>query len=262
MKVLAIISSGRKKGHTVKMVSLLQARLEELAKENNDQLEVEKLFLADFKIKHCKGCRSCMDYGEESCPLRDDIPEIKIRMKAADAVVFASPVYVGDVNSAMKALIDRLAYICHRQIFYEKCAIIMVTTNATSLKRTIRTIGAATYSWGFKTIATKGFKTSTSNDSMEILKERYLKDISKLARKFYEGVRKKSYLNPSVISLASFKMQQKYRTNPELSNSIDYNYWNSRGWTDKKKIYYINIKVGFLKRIFSRILYCLLSIIF
>lgn len=262
MKILAIISSGRKKGHTAKMVSLLQAKLEELAIEFKDLIQFENLFLIDYKINHCIGCRTCMDISEDECPLRDDIPKIKARMKDADAVVFASPVYVGDVNSAMKALIDRLAYICHRQEFYEKCVIILATTNATSLKRTIRTIGAATYSWGFKTIGTKGFKTVTSNDSIETLKERYLSDISKLALKLYEGVRKKLYLNPSVISLASFKVQQKYRANPELSSSIDYNYWNLRGWTDKKENYYIQIKVSFLKKIISRLLFSLLYIIF
>ncbi|MFX1281837.1 MAG: flavodoxin family protein, partial [Promethearchaeota archaeon] len=257
MKILAIVSSGRKTGHTANIVSLLQLDLEQLAKEKKDSLQFELLFLVDYSINHCRGCRACMDHGEENCPLHDDLPKIKSKIDKADAVIFASPVYVGDLNSAMKALIDRLAYVCHRQEFYEKCAIILATTNKTSLKRTIHTMCAATYSWGFKTIARKGFKTYTSYDSIEILKQRYQKDISRLAKKIYMEVSEKSYLNPSSLSLASFKIQQKYRSNPELSSPIDYNYWHSKGWTNRTRIYYSENQISIFKKLSSKVLYIL-----
>lgn len=255
MKILSIISSGRKNGHTSKIVSLLEEDVNRIVECNHDYISFETIFLADYKIEHCKGCRACMDYGEEKCPFQDDITKIKRKIKEADVVVFASPVYVGDVNSMMKALIDRLAYTCHRQEFYDKCAMIIATTNRTSLKRTIRTIGAATYSWGFKIIGTKGFKTSSSNDPLEILKQNYSKEISQLARKLYSAVKKKTYLNPSIIGLTSFKIQQKYRSNPELSNRIDYEYWKRHGWTDTKARYYIRIRISLWKKMLSRILY-------
>ncbi|MFW9876787.1 MAG: hypothetical protein ACFFG0_27145, partial [Candidatus Thorarchaeota archaeon] len=129
----------------------------------------------------------------------------------------------------MKYLIDRLAYICHRQEFFNKCALILATTNMTNLRRTIHTMGAATYSWGFNTIGTKGFKNLSSNDSKETLKQKHQKDIRKLARKLCIGIKENSYLNPSFISLAAFKIQQKYRGNPELSSPTDYNYWKKHG---------------------------------
>ncbi|MFX0058353.1 MAG: flavodoxin family protein [Candidatus Hodarchaeota archaeon] len=262
IKILSIISSGRKIGHTSKVVSLLEEELRQISAKNNEYLHFETLFLSDYNIQHCSGCRTCMDYGEDKCPLKDDIPIIKTKIKESDAVVFASPVYVGDASSSMKALIDRLAYICHRQEFYEKCAIIIATTNLTSLRRTIHTIGAATYSWGFKIVQTKGFKTITSNDPLETLQQRYTKEISRLARKLYSAVKKKSYLNPSALGLASFKIQQKYRSNPELSSIIDYNYWNKHGWNDSKRNYYIEIKVNLMKKIISRILFSFFSIVF
>ncbi|MEJ2249472.1 MAG: flavodoxin family protein, partial [Candidatus Lokiarchaeota archaeon] len=165
IKILAIISSNRKNGHTSKVISLIKERMEQLTKNKDDNLEFEKIFLGDYEINHCKGCRVCMDSGEELCPWKDDIPLIKEKMKKADATIFASPVYVGDVSSSMKALIDRLAYICHRQEFYKKYAMIVATTHQTSLKRTIHTMGAATYSWGFKTVGSKGFTTTSSNES-------------------------------------------------------------------------------------------------
>ncbi|MFX1277340.1 MAG: flavodoxin family protein [Promethearchaeota archaeon] len=262
MKILAIISSHRKNGHTSKVISLLKEEMNNIALKNQEYIEFEKLFLGDHEINHCKGCRACMDRGEEYCPWKDDIPLIKSKIKDSDAVIFASPVFVGDVSSSMKALIDRLAYICHRQEFYDKCALILATTNATSLKRTIHTMGAAMYSWGFKTLGTKGFKTSSSNDSKEKLSKRYHKDISKLALKFYSGVKKRSYLKPSALSLATFKLQQKYRANPELSPPIDYYYWKEQGWTDQKRTYYIEHDARMATKFCSKILYGLFSIIF
>lgn len=262
MKILAIIGSYRKNGHTSKIVSLLREEVDILASLDREVIEFEMLFLGDYELNHCTGCRACMTRGEQFCPLKDDVSLLKSKIKESDAIIFASPVYVGDVSSSMKALIDRLAYTCHRQEFYDKCTLILATTNATSLKRTIRTIGAATYSWGFKTLGTKGFRTVSSNDSKESLRNRYSKDISMLAKKLYIGVRNKSYLRPSALSLASFKLQQKSRANPERSPPIDYNYWKEKGWADPKIAYYIDHQAGALTKLGSKLLYGLFSLVF
>ena len=262
MNILAIISSNRKRGHTSKIVSILKEQVEKITKKNQDIFKFETIFLGDFEINHCKGCRTCIDHGEELCPWKDDVPLIKSKIKEANAIIFASPVYVGDVSSSMKALLDRLAYMCHRQEFYKKCIMILATTNATSLKRTIHTISASTFSWGSRLVATKGFKTFSSNDSRDILNNRYHKKISKLARKLYSGIKNKIYLKPSMISLAVFKLQQKHRADPELSSTIDYKYWKKQGWTNPKNTYYIDHNTGLTKIFFSKILYGILSLIF
>lgn len=262
MKILAIISSYRKNGHTSKIVGLLKKEVESKASKDGRFIAFEKLFLGDYEINHCKGCRVCMERGEQYCPLKDDVPVIKEKMDDADAVIFASPVYVGDLSSSMKALMDRLAYICHRPEFYDKCAIILATTNATSLKRTIRTMGAATYSWGFKTLGTQGFKTTSSNDSIKTLKKRYKKVIRKLAKKLYSGVKKKSYLNPSVISLAAFKLQQKGHASETNACSVDYEYWNHKGWVNSDRQYYIEVDISSMKLLISKVLYGIFSLVF
>lgn len=260
IKILAIISSHRKKGHTSKIISILKEQLEELAEKHNKKYEFEIIFLGDYKINHCKGCRTCMDIGEELCPWNDDIPQIKSQIKEADCVIFASPVFVGDVSSSMKALIDRLAYVCHRQEFYEKCAVLIATTNATSLRRTIRTMGAATYSWGFKLIGKRGFRTKSSMDSKETLEERYSKYIKLLANKIFYRLEDRAYLKPSALSLTIFKIQKKYRSSPELSGKVDFIYWKNQGWTEPKTKYYIEHKSGILTKLSSRLMYKIISI--
>ncbi|TXT66991.1 MAG: hypothetical protein BAJALOKI1v1_220024 [Promethearchaeota archaeon] len=262
IKILNIIGSGRKKGHTAKICSLINQNLREMAKLENKSIEIEDLFLSDYTLKPCIGCRICMDRDENKCPLNDDLPQIKEKMHGVDGIIFASPVYVGDVSSLMKILIDRMAYMCHRQEFYKKCGFIIATTNATSLKRTIHTMGAALYSWGFKTIGTQGFKTETSNDPIEELETRYRKKLHKLSKKFYKGVKEKAYLKPSALSIATFKLQQKYRADPEYASSVDYNYWKEQGWTDSKQSYYIEHNSGPLRVFLSKLLYGIFQLIF
>ncbi|MCK4239787.1 MAG: flavodoxin family protein, partial [Candidatus Lokiarchaeota archaeon] len=93
MNVLAIVSSHRKNGNTSNVVSLLQEQMEQISMNNGDSIHFETLFLGDYTINHCRGCRVCFDHGEDKCPLKDDIPFIKLKIQEAEAVVFASPVY-------------------------------------------------------------------------------------------------------------------------------------------------------------------------
>jgi multimeric flavodoxin WrbA len=104
------------KGNTALILDMVKA---ELASDGSDVTEIN---LAHRDIQPCRGCRLCFDKGETSCPLADDLAEIREAMRAHDVTVFASPIYVEDVNGAMKGLIDRMAYACHRPEFYARGA--------------------------------------------------------------------------------------------------------------------------------------------
>jgi multimeric flavodoxin WrbA len=121
MKILAIVSSYRKKGNTAQVVRLIEERMRHLAARKYEALRFDTLYLGQYDVQMCRGCRVCFDKGEDKCPLRDDLLAIKTKMSTADGVIFASPVYVGDVNGAMKNLIDRLAHVCHRPEFAGNC---------------------------------------------------------------------------------------------------------------------------------------------
>ncbi len=260
MKFLIIISSGRKKGNTSKVASLLIKRIERLAAEE-EQIQIEKLFLTDYDLKHCIGCRNCMDRGEEKCPLDDDLHKIKRKIDEANAIVFGSPVYIDNVSSSMKALIDRLAYICHRQEFYEKTAFVYSTSGGSSNKHTNRAIAGALLSWGFNLIGMAGFKTSHFDSEFE-LEERYEKTLNGMAMKIFGSVKNRSYLTPSALSLAMFRLQQKHRANPEIAHPLDFRYWKEMGWAESGTDYYIEHRTNFLKTILSRLIYATISLIF
>ena len=120
MKLVLINSSGRTGGNTARVLTLFEESLAAGAKKNGVELELLRVNLAQLSLLPCLGCRACFDRGEENCPRKDGLLTLRDQMLDADGYVFASPVYVEDVNGAMKTLIDRLAFVCHRPAF---CAV-------------------------------------------------------------------------------------------------------------------------------------------
>jgi multimeric flavodoxin WrbA len=115
VKALAIVGSPRKGGNTEILTRHTLKAIEE------EGLETELISLADLDIKPCTACKVCEK--EESCPIDDDFWPIYIKMKEADAIILASPVYFGSATPLIKALMDRAGYIAHwsgRRVFERK----------------------------------------------------------------------------------------------------------------------------------------------
>ena len=67
--------------------------------------EVEIVSLADKKIGFCRGCLACQKI--QKCVINDDAVEIADKMKNADIIVFATPVYYYSVSGQLKTMLDR-----------------------------------------------------------------------------------------------------------------------------------------------------------
>jgi NAD(P)H-dependent FMN reductase len=187
-------------------------------------------------IRPCRGCRSCFNKGETACPLEDDLLSIKARMKAADGIVLAGPVYVNDVNGVMKNWIDRMAHVCHRPEFAGKAALLIATTGGTSVKHAVRTMAVALWTWGFRTVGTVGL-VAGANMPAEEMQRRHSAAILRGARRLFQDVARKGCMKPSFLSLMVFRIQQAgwAKTAPD---SIDFAYWNERGWLDTRRCSY------------------------
>lgn len=103
MKVIGIVGSPRKNGNTE---SLTLHTLKAITEEG---LDTELIRLADREIKPCNACMACQK--EECCSIRDDLFPIYIKMKEADGIILASPVYYGSATALIKALMERTGYI-------------------------------------------------------------------------------------------------------------------------------------------------------
>ncbi|OIN98485.1 hypothetical protein COY52_00220 [Candidatus Desantisbacteria bacterium CG_4_10_14_0_8_um_filter_48_22] len=109
MKVLAILGSRNPDGQTAKAVKALLAGVEEAG------AQMEQVFLPQIKIEHCEqegkdGWGLCTKEGK--CVLKDDFASVAEKIRNADAVVFATPVYFSDLSESLRAFLDRLRRIC------------------------------------------------------------------------------------------------------------------------------------------------------
>ena len=68
--------------------------------------EVEHISLKGKNLKFCTGCLSCQETQE--CILKDDAVWIAEKVKSADSLVFATPIYYYEMSGQMKTLLDRL----------------------------------------------------------------------------------------------------------------------------------------------------------
>ncbi len=114
MKAVGIVGSPRKNGNTE---ILTQHTLKAIAEEG---LDTELIRLAGLDIRPCNACMACRDE-EEKCSIDDDLWPVYTRMKEADAIILASPVYYGSATALLKALMERSGYIGgHRRVFAGK----------------------------------------------------------------------------------------------------------------------------------------------
>ena len=69
-------------------------------------LDTEYISLKGKDIKHCIGCLSCQKTGK--CVLKDDVADIMAKVKEAEVIVYATPIYYYEMCGQMKTLLDRL----------------------------------------------------------------------------------------------------------------------------------------------------------
>jgi multimeric flavodoxin WrbA len=202
----------------------------------------------------CLGCRACFDKGEEFCPLKDDLLPIREKLIEAEGLILASPVYVEDVNGIMKNWIDRMAFICHRPALAGKAAVTIITSGGGSTNHALRTMMSALMTWGFYVDGQYKFRTGGSMKTKEI-SDMYNKKIKKISKGFFAAVKNQKALNPTLYSLIVFKVQQEsWQKEENYKNTIDYIYWNGKGWLEPGCIYYTNIKTSWLKVKIARLL--------
>ena len=111
MNILVISGSRNLEGQTAQAAGTL------LEGASAVGIEGEMIFLPQLIIERC---RQCDDDGwgvcskEGRCIIDDDFASIFQKIKEADAVVVATPVYFGDLSESLRAFTDRLRRICFK----------------------------------------------------------------------------------------------------------------------------------------------------
>jgi multimeric flavodoxin WrbA len=99
--VMVFIGSPRKRGDS----SALARQVAAGAKVNGAR--VETFFLHDMNIRPCTACDSCRQNPKIHCVIPDDMQILYPKLKSADAIVIASPVYWFTVSAQTKLFMDR-----------------------------------------------------------------------------------------------------------------------------------------------------------
>ena len=97
--ILILSTSPRKNGNS-EMLAREFARGAEQAGHN-----VELISLHDKTIGFCKGCLACQK--TQRCVIHDDADAIVRKMKDAEVIAFATPIYFYEMCGQMKTLLDR-----------------------------------------------------------------------------------------------------------------------------------------------------------
>ena len=106
MKIIAINGSHTgKRGYTHFLIEKL------FSGARNKGANCEEITLAELKINICKGCSVCNSekhllkciYEE-----KDDVAMIFNKMREADIIIYATPIYVFNMSGLMKVFIDRI----------------------------------------------------------------------------------------------------------------------------------------------------------
>lgn len=103
MRVIAISGSPRKNGNTEYLAAHTLKAISE------EGIETELISLAGKDIKPCYACNACTK--EDFCTIEDDLQPIYQKMKAAQGILLASPVYFSSATALLRALMERTGYM-------------------------------------------------------------------------------------------------------------------------------------------------------
>ena len=105
MKVLLINGSPRKSGNTY---LALKEAAQELEKNG---IETEIVGVGTKPVRGCIACSTCKTKGNNQCVFDDDIcNEVSAKMAECDGLIVGSPVYYGQPNGTVIALVQRMLY--------------------------------------------------------------------------------------------------------------------------------------------------------
>lgn len=107
MKIMAFNGSPRKEWNTA---MLLKKALEGASSQG---AKTELIHLYDLNYKGCISCFACKEKGGKSygkCVVRDDLKLIFKKIEIADALIFGSPTYLGNITGQMQSFLERLVF--------------------------------------------------------------------------------------------------------------------------------------------------------
>jgi multimeric flavodoxin WrbA len=239
-KVTAFIGTASKKA-TYQAVQ----EFEQALKHYGD-IDFETVFLSDYRLEFCLGCKQCFLKGEAYCPLQDDDRDVLLqKMEQSDGIVFATPTYAFGVAARMKNLFDRLAFLDHRPRFFGKACIAIVTQGFYGGRNVLTYLNFAGERMGFH--VAQGCCLTTLDPLTPRQQQTLTQEMKKAAARFYRELLR-PIPPPSLLQLWAFRFARTNVKSPLLDQtSPDYQYYQAKGWLESD--YYYPTSLGVIKRL-------------
>lgn len=239
MKYLIINGSPRKK-NTWKIVKQAQTNLNG---------EYEEIHLYQENIPPCTGCMKCMEEGEEKCPHHSQIKPIIEKIKNTDGLIISTPVFAMNVTSLLKNLIDHTAYIYHRPEFFDKKALIIVSTAGAGHKKVAKYIDETLRHWGFN----KNHKITIAIGGKDIIDN---EKINKIANQYKKDLESEKLHNPSFKDIIFYNVWRAMAVS-QTPLPADKEYWYKTGLVEHE--FSPLIKLNIIKKIFAKIMFFIMK---
>ena len=219
-RVTAFIGTQTKR-HTYEAVQEFEKRLRELG-----DVEFEYVFLSDYTIDFCRGCKLCFDRGEEFCPLKDDRDVLLQKMEESDGVIFATPNYAFHVSGRMKNFLDRIAFVYHRPRYFGRACTAIVTQGIFGGGAIAKYLCGAGGNMGFH--ASKGCVVNTLDPMTENRTRQMAEKVSKAAVRFHRELNRPTP-SPSLMKLVIFRLSRNGIKSADPAFK-DHQYFGEMGW--------------------------------
>jgi multimeric flavodoxin WrbA len=243
MRVTAFVGSGRKR-HTFSASEKFLHNLQSFG-----DIDYEIVMLTDYNLGTCKGCKLCLDRGEELCPFKDDRDILIEKMRNSDGVIFASPNYSFQVSALMKIFLDRLAFNFHRPQFFGKTFTCIVTQGIAKGEEIVNYLNFIGKGMGFNVVKGCCLK------SLEPITEKGQKKIDRIiasqSKKFYVQLVKNEYPSPSLWWLMVFRMGRTSMHKMLDETWRDYTYYRDEGWFESD--YFYPVKLNPFKKLTGKL---------
>jgi len=165
-------------------------------------------------------------------------------MIEADAIIFASPVFVWQTTGAMKNFLDHFGhlFLVHRprEEMFSKKAYILETSNGGLKNTAVRPIKTNLKLWGINRIYSQSFvikqMVSHSWEAMpEGRKTKFEESVRRNAQKFYRIVSSRKRYPPYIFTRILFAVSRNMIKKFE-GRALDESYWVEKGWIGSKPV--------------------------
>ncbi|AGF55801.1 multimeric flavodoxin WrbA [Clostridium saccharoperbutylacetonicum] len=208
-------------------------------------IDFEYVFLKDYHLKYCNGCKVCFEKGEENCPLKDDRNLLIEKMNNSDGVIFATPNYSFHVTAPLKNFLDRLAFVFHRPQFFGKTFTTIVTQGIFGGASIVKYLGNIGENLGFH--VTKGCCLNTLKPITMRQQKKITQEVKKASTRFYKELMRQTSPTPSIFRLMMFRISRTSIMNILNETYRDYIYFKEKGWFESD--YYYDVSLGLFKNI-------------